>query len=56
MLNQRIDRAELPDDRLVFFILMVENLGVLEMLNERAKSLEPGICEVAYLDEDQSTF
>lgn len=49
MLNQRIDRTELADDRLVLLIFMVEHFGVLEMLNQGSKTLEPSVGQVANL-------
>lgn len=56
MLNQRIDRTELADDRLVLLIFMVEHFGVLEMLNQGSKTLEPSVGQVANLNEFFYTF
>ena len=55
-LQKVLNRGVLPYNGLVFFILMVENLGVLEVLNERVEALETGVGEGADLHAGRSTF
>lgn len=51
-----VDGGVLPDDGLVLLILVVEHLGVLEVLDEGVEALETGVGERADLRAGRSTF
>ena len=44
------------DDRPVFLVLLVENLGVLEMLDQAGQPLQAGVGQVADLNQKRGTF
>ena len=42
-MDQRVYRAELSDYRLVFLVLVVQDLGVVEVLDQVVQPLQPGV-------------
>lgn len=55
-LDEVLDLAELADDGPVLFVLLVENLRVLEVVDEAVESLQPRVRQVADLPTTPVTF
>jgi hypothetical protein len=48
--DQVVNLVEGLDDRLELLLLVVEDLGVLEVFDQAFDSLQAGICQVTYLN------
>ena len=54
--NQRVNGAELSDYWLVLFVLVVQNLRVVEVLDQVVQALQSGVGEIADLSSIGFTF
>lgn len=55
-LDEVLDLVELPNDGPVLFVLLVQDLGVLEVVYEAVEALKPCVGEVADLSYEGVTF
>ena len=55
-LDEILYLPELSNDRPVFFVLLVQDLRVLEVVDEAVESLQSGVGEVTNLGQQGGTF
>jgi hypothetical protein len=56
VLDEGVDGGKLADYGLVLLVLVVEHLRVLEVFDQTAQSLQPGVRQLANLYSHTATF